>query len=301
MVRCYRKLQELPLPVKSQLETIRLLGQDAYLRGQYVEANRIFAEAINLDLDLADSQYRNIVEEKLGNILYLRGLSFFKANDQQGARESFEKLINDPVVLGKLNPATALSVYDRLGNLHFDDNRFEEAHHAFVSGLALLEKTPEQEYGYRIRLEMGKAKAKTMAEEDPDRQRLLEQIDTLRKKYANGYPDFDDLLKLRVTTSKEMEDGHEYVHSLDAMREYYVKKFEFAKEWSGFEKDDYLNASGLLIKHHLDSDQEDQARSVFLQTCELANPPEYWMYRFPKSFVKKSLEKSVLDPKNAGK
>jgi hypothetical protein len=243
-----------------------------------------------------DDTERQLSVSTLGNILYLNGLALTNSGTPDETIENFQRLVSDPELSRTLEPVTLLNVWLRLGEVRYEERLFTDSEEAFSQGVALLQKTPDREHEYRIRLELGHAKAKAMAEDpdDPDYEMLFDQLAELKEQFATGYPDFAEVLKGRVAVSKELDDER-YVECLQELRDYLMKKLDFTGQWQGADKENFMQASALLIKHHLDHDEEPEAKEVLLETRDLADPPYYWFNRFPSEFRKKALENSVLD------
>ena len=297
----YEMLNELPLPTLEKLETIRYVGQHYYFSGRPADAVRIFAQADELSRDDVPPDYRDIYSRVFGNILYLKGLTLERLQDESATTENFIRMVSDPEVVANIPVVTSVSAYYRIGNLHYNDKQFAEAAKAYATGLKILkERADEQvfdaEQEYRIALEIGKAKADVREAEpdDPDLKELLKKLDRLQEEFqSQGYADFHDILRSRVETVALMEDPELYQKVVEELRDYYKKKYDTVKDWDGMQPY-FLQSSVLLVKHLLTQKQRDQAVQILQETNELANPREQWFFQFPKPLTDQALQKSVL-------
>lgn len=303
LITLYKNLAELNLSAVDRMETIRLLGQDRYMRMRYAEAIELLSQAAEIPLGGLSEIDRELCYDKLGNILYHKGLALTKQSGSTDATiEAFLEIVDNPEIVEYVDASTVANIYLRLGRLFHQQQQYEEATDAFADGIKVIDQSTEAsrkaDRQYRISLEVEGSKSQTMADnpEDPDYQEMLERLDVLKKKLADKkYPDFDLLLRTRVLSAAKLDDKEVYVETVQDVRDYYQRKHSVTKIWERVDRKRFLDASALLVKHHLEEKNEEDAKEILLETKELAVPPGNWYYRFPKSFVDRALEKSVLD------
>jgi tetratricopeptide (TPR) repeat protein len=293
----------LPLPTFDKLETIRFVGQHYYLLGNHAKAVEIFSRAANLSVDDVPPDYQSSFSRTLGNVLYLKGLALGKLKDADDEEtiENFSQLVADPKVVENIPVVTSVSAFYKLGRLYYLQSDFEKAESSFRAGLDILDKKPDPVFDadkdYRIKLEIGGVMAGVAKDnpEDPDYAAMLDRLDQLRTEYsAKGHADFDRILRTRVNVAAAGDDRPRYRQMIEEWRNYYKKKYQTVRDWAG-SRDDFLQSSKLLIRHLLESKDEKVARQILRETRDLARPPADWYFGFPKEFVNRAFEKSVLE------